>query len=102
MPAPVSAALVRAELADLCRRNHPHMKVNEEAWTEECTGREMVALVNARWLAPGEELVLPSSAAIGLVGEQVAYVVIPLAEARSDADQSLLAAGRVAAHAAAP
>ncbi|HWG44766.1 MAG TPA: putative sugar nucleotidyl transferase [Gemmataceae bacterium] len=81
-PAPATAALVRSELADLCRRNHPHLKVNAEDWIEEIAGRELVTLVNARWLALGEDMVLPSTTAIGLVGEQVAYVVVPAEKIR--------------------
>jgi UDP-N-acetylglucosamine diphosphorylase / glucose-1-phosphate thymidylyltransferase / UDP-N-acetylgalactosamine diphosphorylase / glucosamine-1-phosphate N-acetyltransferase / galactosamine-1-phosphate N-acetyltransferase len=88
-PARVNAALVRSELADLCRLHHPHLKVNEAEWAEERTGREMVALVNARWLALGEDMALPDTTAIGLVGEQVAYVVVPADEVR-DLTQSNL------------
>jgi UDP-N-acetylglucosamine diphosphorylase/glucosamine-1-phosphate N-acetyltransferase len=39
-------------------------------------------LVNARWLAPSERMALPDNGEIGLVGEQVAYIVVPASQAR--------------------
>jgi UDP-N-acetylglucosamine diphosphorylase/glucosamine-1-phosphate N-acetyltransferase len=83
LPGPAAAFLVRPDLAELCRLHHPGRKVNEADWAEELTGRETVVLVNARWLAPAEGLTLPDTGAVGLAGEQTAYVVVPAAEAVS-------------------
>jgi UDP-N-acetylglucosamine diphosphorylase/glucosamine-1-phosphate N-acetyltransferase len=82
LPTPVHSALVRPELADLCRVEHPQLKVNEPAGDEKRMGRESVLLVNARWLAPAESLAVPDSGEVGLVGDQVAYVLVPASEAR--------------------
>jgi UDP-N-acetylglucosamine diphosphorylase/glucosamine-1-phosphate N-acetyltransferase len=84
LPGPAHSALVRPELADLCRMHHPHLKVNEPNGDEKRDGKETVLLVNARWLAPAA---LPKtggadSGEIGLVGDQVAYAMVPAVEAR--------------------
>jgi len=79
LPERVSAALVRHELAELCRLNHPHLTVNETDWID----GEMVVLVNARWLASAQSLALPDAGEIGLIGEQVAYVIVPAGEAQN-------------------
>ncbi|HYT92868.1 MAG TPA: putative sugar nucleotidyl transferase [Gemmataceae bacterium] len=64
--------LVRPELAELCRLMHPELAVNDPDWLRDGT----TLLVNARWLpsAPIEDRQSPR---IGLVGEAVAYVVLP-------------------------
>jgi UDP-N-acetylglucosamine diphosphorylase/glucosamine-1-phosphate N-acetyltransferase len=80
LPSPAHVALVRPELADLCRMNHPRLKVNEPVGDEKRMGRESVLLVNARWLAPGESLAAPDSGEVGLIGDQVAYAVVPAAD----------------------
>lgn len=82
LPERVSAALVRPELADLCRTNHPHLQVAESALDDDHAQQELVLLVNARWLAPSEKLVLPDSPAIGCIGEQVVYALVPAGELR--------------------
>jgi UDP-N-acetylglucosamine diphosphorylase/glucosamine-1-phosphate N-acetyltransferase len=78
LPACIGAALVRPEMADLCRLHHPHLAVNEMDVPE----GEMLVLVNARWLASSESLALPETGEVGLIDEQVAYVVVPAGEAR--------------------
>jgi UDP-N-acetylglucosamine diphosphorylase/glucosamine-1-phosphate N-acetyltransferase len=69
-------AAVRSELAELCRLDHPGLVVNDSAWWK----AEPVVLVNARWL-PGSmtlaELVEPC---VGLVGDQVAFAIVPSPE----------------------
>ena len=82
LPAPVHAALMRPELADLCRMHHPHLKVNAPIGEEKRMSRESVLLVNARWLAPAEKMAAPDTGEIGLVGDQVAYAMVPALEAR--------------------
>ena len=82
LPERVSLALVRSELADLCRVNHPHLQVWESAIREDTDERELVLLVNARWLAPAERLVLPDGPVLGCIGEQAAYAVVPASELR--------------------
>ncbi|HTU22842.1 MAG TPA: putative sugar nucleotidyl transferase [Gemmataceae bacterium] len=82
LPEPVSLALVRSELADLCHLQHPHLQVRESAIEEDHAESELVLLVNARWLAPAERLVLPNRPAIGCVGDQAAYAVVPACELR--------------------
>jgi UDP-N-acetylglucosamine diphosphorylase/glucosamine-1-phosphate N-acetyltransferase len=66
-------ALVRASLAELCQLAHPGLAVNDAAWV-----RGAAALVNARWLPPTEEPPPePDVPQVGLVGGQVAFVVLP-------------------------
>src|SRR5262249_39749358 len=60
LPTPVHAALIRPELTDLCRINHPRLEVNEAVGDEKRMGRESVLLVNARWLAPAASPLSPS------------------------------------------
>jgi UDP-N-acetylglucosamine diphosphorylase/glucosamine-1-phosphate N-acetyltransferase len=76
-----TAALVRTELADLCRLQHPGLRINDPSWPEG-DDRDLVALVNARWLAPGAGFSFSGQPEVGLVGEQVAWVVLPAREAR--------------------
>ena len=66
------AVFVRSEMAELCRLTHPRLQVNDAAWIEDAEAREMVVLINARWLAPPERIALPDASAVGLVGEEVA------------------------------
>jgi UDP-N-acetylglucosamine diphosphorylase/glucosamine-1-phosphate N-acetyltransferase len=74
---PAGGVLVRPVLADLVRQQNPALKVNDESWLQ--TGP--VVLVNARWL-PGAAPTLSGSPEVGLVGDQVAYVVLPASEVR--------------------
>ncbi len=83
LPSSVSMALIRSELADLCRLNHPEMLVNAPNAFSDAADNELVMLVNARWLAPAEIQPLPEQAEIGVVGEQVAYAVIAAREVRN-------------------
>jgi UDP-N-acetylglucosamine diphosphorylase/glucosamine-1-phosphate N-acetyltransferase len=83
LAAHASAAFVRPGLAEMCRMDHPHLQVNDTAWFEATVPHETVVLINARWLAPAENVSLSDTRAIGLVGEQAAYVVLPATEARA-------------------
>jgi UDP-N-acetylglucosamine diphosphorylase/glucosamine-1-phosphate N-acetyltransferase len=86
-----AAAWVRPELADLCRLEHPELAVNDPGWAPSAkAGGEHIVLVNARWLPPPERPVFGEDAApggphlpgfVGLVEGQVAYAVVPAADA---------------------
>jgi UDP-N-acetylglucosamine diphosphorylase/glucosamine-1-phosphate N-acetyltransferase len=65
-------ALVRPELAALCRWAWPDRPVNDSDFFR----RGQAVLVNGRWLAP-EALPGSDEPHVGLVGAQVAYVVPP-------------------------
>jgi UDP-N-acetylglucosamine diphosphorylase/glucosamine-1-phosphate N-acetyltransferase len=78
-------ALVRPELADLERLNHPQLRLNDPHWPYNGSAGPVI-LVNARWLAAPALPQPPGAAEVGLVGEQVAYAVLPAALA---ADVSL-------------
>jgi UDP-N-acetylglucosamine diphosphorylase/glucosamine-1-phosphate N-acetyltransferase len=67
-----AAALVRPYLADLCRQDHPDLVVNDSTWLK-C---DHLVLANARWSPPAELFVWPETDVVGLVGGQVAYVVL--------------------------
>ncbi len=73
VPALETGVLIRSELVDLCRDNHPQLVVNDAGWLE----NGPAILVNARWLPPPQPLTDLSVPRIGLVGSQVAYVVPP-------------------------
>src|SRR5262245_61343474 len=67
-----AAAVVRPEVAALCQGNHPRLAVS--------TGTSLngqAILVNARWLAPAEPLGDLTTPRVGLVDNQVAYIVLP-------------------------
>jgi UDP-N-acetylglucosamine diphosphorylase / glucose-1-phosphate thymidylyltransferase / UDP-N-acetylgalactosamine diphosphorylase / glucosamine-1-phosphate N-acetyltransferase / galactosamine-1-phosphate N-acetyltransferase len=64
--------LVRPMLADSCRLAHPEIKVNDGAWLR----RGPTVLVNARWLS-GAKLALTGGPEVGVVNDQIAYVVPP-------------------------
>jgi len=68
-----TAVQVRPLVAGVCKQAHPELVVNDPAWLR---GPGLV-LANARWLPPAAPAVLPSNAGVGLVGEQIAYVVLP-------------------------
>lgn len=80
LPERISCALVRSELADLCRVQHPHLRLWESAVREDHDDQELVLLINARWLALTEPLVLPDGPVVGCVGDQAAYAVVPARE----------------------
>src|SRR5262249_50973648 len=78
------AAIVRPELAALCRWAWPQRPVNDPSFA----GREPVVLVNGRWLAP-EALSGLDEPHVGLVGGQIPYVVLPAGEAAELSPQTL-------------
>jgi UDP-N-acetylglucosamine diphosphorylase/glucosamine-1-phosphate N-acetyltransferase len=65
-------AIVRPSLAELCRRRHPGLAVNDAEWLR----AGPAVLVNARWLPP-DEPPATRAAAVGMADGQVAYVVAP-------------------------
>src|SRR2546429_619773 len=65
-------ALVRPELEDLYQQQHPGVAVNDEHWLE----ADELTLVNGRWLPPDEPFALPRESCVGMVGAEVAYVVL--------------------------
>jgi UDP-N-acetylglucosamine diphosphorylase/glucosamine-1-phosphate N-acetyltransferase len=69
-------ALVRPELADLCRLSHPELTVNSLGNRHE----DKVLFINARWLPPGNSLRAPKSGEVGLCDGQVAYACLPAGE----------------------
>lgn len=66
-------AMVRGPLVDLYRQQNPDVPVNDAAWL----GSDAVTMVNGRWLPPANMLQLPTSACVGMVGDDVAFVVLP-------------------------
>jgi UDP-N-acetylglucosamine diphosphorylase/glucosamine-1-phosphate N-acetyltransferase len=71
-----AGAVVRPELLELCRLELPHVRANDPDWLTPPAG-EAALLVNARWLPPARPAALSTTAELGLVGEQVAYAVVP-------------------------
>jgi UDP-N-acetylglucosamine diphosphorylase/glucosamine-1-phosphate N-acetyltransferase len=69
-----SAVFVRPELAGLCRFTWPGQAVNESV---ELSGAAPLVLVNGRWLAPAELPPGLDEPHAGLVGDQLAYLVVP-------------------------
>src|SRR5690349_5499512 len=67
------AALVRPAIATLLSDALP---INDPAWL----AAGPVILVNARWLPPPEPAPEPTTAHVGLIGDEVAYAVVPPAE----------------------
>jgi UDP-N-acetylglucosamine diphosphorylase/glucosamine-1-phosphate N-acetyltransferase len=65
------AAFVRPEMANLARFLRPSLIVNEMS----SLAAEDIILVNARWLAPIVPPVDGSCPCVGLVGDQIAFVV---------------------------
>jgi UDP-N-acetylglucosamine diphosphorylase/glucosamine-1-phosphate N-acetyltransferase len=68
-----TGALVRPFLADLCRVTHPAMSVNDAVWVQ----RSPVVLVNARWLPDADEPDPAGRPQVGMVDDQIAYIVPP-------------------------
>src|SRR5262249_38083812 len=68
-----AAVLVRPALAGLCRLTYPGLAVNEPARLT----RGGAVLVNARWLPPAGLVPDGSTPRVALVGNQVAYAVLP-------------------------
>src|SRR5947209_8081551 len=65
--------LVRPPLVELCRATHPDLAVNDPAWFRSGTR----ILENARWLAPADPATDIDTPHAALVGDQIAYVVLP-------------------------
>jgi UDP-N-acetylglucosamine diphosphorylase/glucosamine-1-phosphate N-acetyltransferase len=66
-------ALIRPELAELCRRRHPEMAVNDADWLN----AGPVVWVNARWFLPGKTPSHLAEPHIGWIDGQIAYIVPP-------------------------
>jgi UDP-N-acetylglucosamine diphosphorylase/glucosamine-1-phosphate N-acetyltransferase len=66
-------AVVRPDLAALCGLEHPEVAVNAAGWLR----RPDTVLVNARWLPPPGAVPDLGEARVGMVGDEVAYVVLP-------------------------
>src|SRR4051812_17639435 len=64
------AALVRPALAPLLADS---LSVNDPTWL----GLGAAILVNARWLPPAGQAPEPTTAHVGLVGDEVAFAVLP-------------------------
>jgi UDP-N-acetylglucosamine diphosphorylase/glucosamine-1-phosphate N-acetyltransferase len=79
-----AGALVRPFLAEMCRYSHPDMKVNDAVWM-----RGAAALVNARWLPDSNAPIRPAGPEVGVVGDRVAYVVLPEGEAAEASAETL-------------
>jgi len=80
-----AGALVRPEVLELCRLGRPDLHVNDPVWVN----GGAVLLVNARWLPPPAPAHLPRGPTVGVVGEQVAYAVLPAPEVRELARPNL-------------
>jgi UDP-N-acetylglucosamine diphosphorylase/glucosamine-1-phosphate N-acetyltransferase len=81
LPERIGFALVRPELLDLCRSQHPHLQVCESVDGIE-DERDLILLVNARWLAPRDFSLVADRPAIGLNGEQTVYALVPAGDLR--------------------
>jgi UDP-N-acetylglucosamine diphosphorylase/glucosamine-1-phosphate N-acetyltransferase len=66
-------ALVRPALAAVTREDHPALAVNDCTWLR----AGPTVLVNARWLPPALPADPDPTPRVGLVGDQVAYAVLP-------------------------
>ncbi|MEI7684807.1 MAG: putative sugar nucleotidyl transferase [Planctomycetota bacterium] len=66
------AWLRRGQIAH-ARLGHDGMPINDRDWLR----REPTTLVNARWLAPTDHMTDLETPRVGLVGNQVAYVISP-------------------------
>jgi UDP-N-acetylglucosamine diphosphorylase/glucosamine-1-phosphate N-acetyltransferase len=65
--------LVRPTLASLCRLTHAGCHVNDFAWLRAAGA----VLLNGRWLPPLEPAADHHAPHVGLVGDEVAYAVLP-------------------------
>jgi UDP-N-acetylglucosamine diphosphorylase/glucosamine-1-phosphate N-acetyltransferase len=70
--AAAAGALVRPQLAELCRLQHPNLAVNDPDWL----ASGPVVLVNARWLPPAAFDPPGPGPCVGLAGDEVAYAVV--------------------------
>jgi UDP-N-acetylglucosamine diphosphorylase/glucosamine-1-phosphate N-acetyltransferase len=65
-----AGALVRPALVELCRRAHPELNAIEPARGDDGP----LTLVNARWLPLAAERPQSAAPAVGLVGDEIAYL----------------------------
>lgn len=70
---PQVGALIRPGLVDLYRLQQPGMFVNDVAWMR--SGGPLV-LINGRWLPPVGQFTEPLKPCVGLLEEEVAFVVL--------------------------
>jgi UDP-N-acetylglucosamine diphosphorylase/glucosamine-1-phosphate N-acetyltransferase len=77
------SALVREDLVPLCRLTHPEVTLHEAG---PIPGE--VALVNARWL-PSGPVPARSPSQVGIIGDQVAYVILASGAAKDLSLQEL-------------
>jgi UDP-N-acetylglucosamine diphosphorylase/glucosamine-1-phosphate N-acetyltransferase len=66
-------ALVRPALTDLCRVLHADVTVNDGSWL----AADQTVLINGRWLPLAQPAIDFGTPQVGLIGEQVAYAVVP-------------------------
>lgn len=66
-------ALVRSPLEDITQQQHPNAAVNAPEWMR----GDDVVLVNARWLPGDDNLNIPRTPCVGMVGDAIAWVVLP-------------------------
>jgi UDP-N-acetylglucosamine diphosphorylase/glucosamine-1-phosphate N-acetyltransferase len=71
-----TGAWLRPELVNFARLAHRDMPLNDGDWVR----RGPTVLVNARWLAPDDQLSDVATPRVGIVGSQVAYVISPAFE----------------------
>jgi UDP-N-acetylglucosamine diphosphorylase/glucosamine-1-phosphate N-acetyltransferase len=67
------SVLIRPDLEEVYRIEHPGLPVNEDV-----TGD--VILVNGRWLPPTSAFVCPKTSCVGMVGNSVAYIALRKAD----------------------
>ena len=70
-------AMVRAPLADLFRQEDPEVAINDADWLR----GDDVLLVNGRWLPPDDFVAPSADSCVGMVGDTIAYVVLPRSQA---------------------
>jgi UDP-N-acetylglucosamine diphosphorylase/glucosamine-1-phosphate N-acetyltransferase len=74
--APEWGVMLRTSHEELYRQQNPAVPVNDAAWL---SGDDLV-LVNGRWLPP-DTLEVPTTACMGMVGDAVAFIVMPKKQA---------------------
>jgi UDP-N-acetylglucosamine diphosphorylase/glucosamine-1-phosphate N-acetyltransferase len=94
LPGTVWGALLRPWLAESCREAHPGSPVNDESWLR--SGETL--LVNGRWLGEPEALQQADLRHVGVVGDEIAWLLIDGDEAALlDPDQCDDGLARIAA-----
>jgi UDP-N-acetylglucosamine diphosphorylase/glucosamine-1-phosphate N-acetyltransferase len=79
-PAASVGALLRPTLAPLFAAEHPAVAVNDAAWLD--AGDDPVVFVNGRWLPPAEPISLSGTSEVGVVADEVAFIVVSAAMVR--------------------